>query len=573
MNSTPSTGGQSSASVIPFSTLSIGRRVSTANTAAGPMRAPLRPKPPRVRARNRSSSSESCAEVIESRVLVLYAGGTIGMFKENDVYVPSPGRFHKLVRSMPMLNDEEYASLIDPSPGMVERPYALPISQEGKRVIFDIHEYKVLKDSSNLDPTDWAEMAEDICRFYKRYDGFVILHGTDTMAYTSSALSYMLENLGKPVVLTGAQVPLPELRSDGRDNVLGAIYIAGHFVIPEVTLYFNDTLYRGNRVKKVSSESFSCFDSPNFPPLVKMAVNIEVAWDNLFRPNTLESFRVHTYMESNVGLLRLFPGITKEPVKAFLSPPMKGVVLQTFGAGNGPDSRKDLMEVIREATQRGVLIINCTQCSRGTVSAAYRTGRSLLEAGVIPGSDITPEAALTKLCYVLGKKELSQGQRLEMLSCNLRGEIKVSGKHKESRTLQDSEFIRAVVDTLKLTSSQEVKAVQDALFTPLMCAAAKNGDLASLKHFRECGGDLSLADYDGRTPLHLAASTRNLDVVQYLLENGCSIYAKDSFGNSPFFESIRLKNLEVIRMIKKTGGHLIHTARHELGTMLCHCVG
>ncbi|XP_033640843.1 L-asparaginase 1-like [Asterias rubens] len=534
--------------------------------AGGPIRAPVRPKP----RRSASNQIDGVVEETESRVLVLYAGGTIGMYKENGVYVSKPGYMHKLVRSLTMLHDEEYACQLEQTPEMAEKPFALPLSKGRHRVIYDIHEYSILKDSSNLNISDWVEMAEDIGRYYRMYDGFVILHGTDTMAYTSSALSFMLENLGKPVILTGAQVPLPELRSDGRDNMLGAIYIAGHYVIPEVTLYFNDKLYRGNRSAKVSCESFHCFDSLNFPPLVSMAVNIVVEWGNIFRPNTLESLNVHSSMESQVGLLRLFPGITKETVEAFLSPPLKGVVMQTYGVGNGPDERVDLIQAIKEATQRGVLIINCTQCAKGSVSATYRTGMALLDAGVVPGCDITPEAALTKLCYILGKKELSQAQQLELLGRNLRGEIKTTVENSQSLTLKDSKLIRAVVDTLRVNTTKEIKAVQDALFVPMMCAAAKNGDLASLQHFKSCGGDFTLADYDGRTPLHQAASTKNIEVVQYLLENGCSVHQKDSFGNTPFFESIRCKNIEVIKLIKKTGGHLMHSCANETGTILCH---
>ncbi|XP_067290391.1 60 kDa lysophospholipase-like [Pseudorasbora parva] len=244
-------------------------------------------------------------------------------------------------------------------------------------------------------------------KYYEDYDGFVVLHGTDTMAYTASALSFMCENLGKPVVLTGSQLPIFEMRSDGRDNLLGALLIAGQFVIPEVCLYFHHKMYRGNRVTKVDSGSFNGFASPNLPPLANAEVDININWDTVWRPSTPAKFTVNTQLNQNVGLLRLFPGITTDTVKAFLMAPMEGVILETYGSGNAPDNRQDLLNEIRNATDRGLIIVNCTQCLRGTVTISYATGQALSKAGVVAGFDMTPEAALSKLSYVLAKQDLS----------------------------------------------------------------------------------------------------------------------------------------------------------------------
>ncbi|XP_071510581.1 L-asparaginase-like [Diadema antillarum] len=503
----------------------------------------------------------------ESRVLVIYVGGTIGMKKENDVYSPVKDHMAHVIRSMPMLYDKEYAKDIGLDKAE-QNIFVLPTSKD-RRVIYCLKEYETLKDSSNVNVGDWVQIAEDIQESYRQFDGFVIIHGTDTMAYTASALSFMLENLGKPVVLTGSQVPLSELRSDGRDNFLGAVFMAGHYVIPEVSLFFNNKLYRGNRCVKISSDSFNAFDSPNCSPLASMAVDVSVNWANIFRPNTIESFCINTNMNRNVGLLRIFPSITAETVRAFLQPPMEGAVLQTYGAGNCPDDRLDLISEIKAAAARGMIIMNCTQCASGSVSPSYHTGKVLLDAGVIPGSDITPEAALSKLSYVLGQEGLSLEQKRQQLKHNLRGEISVTFDSGRSFTLDNSEFIKAVVDTLKIGSSKEVEAVRASLFPPLLCAAARNGDLQSIKYMQKSGADLAGADYDGRTALHLAASEGHTDIVRYLLEHGCPIYARDRFGNTPFMDSIRNKRFEIIELMKQAGGHLIHESLHDLGVLLC----
>ncbi|XP_054758960.2 L-asparaginase-like [Lytechinus pictus] len=514
-----------------------------------------------------SSSVFQTQDVTETIVLVIYVGGTIGMKKVDGVYIPVRNYMGKVIRSMPMLYDAEYAKEV----GLDKEDkntFVLPVSKD-RRVFYHLKEYVNLKDSSNVNVNDWLDMVENIRENYRLYDGFVIIHGTDTMAYTASALSFMLENLGKPVIFTGSQVPLSELRSDGRDNFLGAVYVAGHYVIPEVALYFNNKLYRGNRCVKISSESFKAFDSPNLAPLLTMAVDITVNWASIFRANTVEAFRVNTNMTRNVGLLRLFPSITSETVRAFLQPPMEGIVLQTYGAGNCPDDRRDIIAEIQAAANRGMIILNCTQCSSGGVSASYQTGKVLLDAGVIPGSDITPEAALSKLSFILGQPDLSPEEKRKQLKRNLRGEISVSMAQDRSFTFENSEFIRAVVDTLRIGSSKEIQAVSDTLFPPLLCAAARNGDLNAIKHMQKAGANLSGADYDGRTALHLAASEGHTEVVRFLLENGCPIYALDRFGNTPFMDSIRNRKLDTIEIIKQCGGHLVHESPFDLGVLLC----
>ncbi|KAF9184573.1 hypothetical protein BGZ51_003285 [Haplosporangium sp. Z 767] len=299
-----------------------------------------------------------------------------------------------------------------------------PPSLYGKRIRYSILEYDPLLDSCNMTMTDWVRIATDIEANYELYDAFIVLHGTDTMAYTASALSFMLEDLGKTVIITGSQVPITEIRNDAIDNLLGALTIAGHFVIPEVCLYFGNKLFRGNRSSKIDAVDFNAFDSPNLPPLVKVGINIDVDWSEVIRPTSLSRFHAHKSMNPNVASLRLFPGITDTTIKTFLAPPIQGVVLETYGAGNAPSTRADLIAALKEACDRGVIIVNCTQCKRGLVTDVYQTGKVLYNAGVIPGNDMTPECALTKLSYLLGHN-LPIPKVREMMTKNLRGELTV----------------------------------------------------------------------------------------------------------------------------------------------------
>lgn len=295
-------------------------------------------------------------------------------------------------------------------------PYVLPFCEgEQRRIVYTIVEYDPLLDSSNMSITDWVKIAEDIRQSYEFFDGFVILHGTDTLAYTASALSFMLENLGKSVIITGSQIPIFETRTDGMDNFTSALIFAGNYVIPEVCVCFGSRLFRGNRTIKMKTSAFDAFNSPNIPPLGSVGINIDVDYRSIFRPYGVDKFNVHLKLDENIGVLRIFPHIHTSTVRAFLQPPMKGVVLETFGAGNVPTIRKDLLDAFHEASKRGVIIVNITQCIVGAVAELYETGRVLIDAGVIPGYDMTAEAALTKLAYVISKEEWSHETKIKVL--------------------------------------------------------------------------------------------------------------------------------------------------------------
>ncbi|XP_019860890.1 PREDICTED: L-asparaginase-like [Amphimedon queenslandica] len=435
------------------------------------------------------------------------------------------------------------------------------------RILYGIKEYTPLLDSSNMSMTDWAYIASDIRKYYAKFDAFVILHGTDTMAYTASALSFMLENLGKTIILTGSQIPLSELRSDGRDNLLESLIIAGEFVIPEVLLYFNNKLFRGNRTVKMNSSRLDAFSSPNFPPIARVGVDIKVNWESVFRPSSTEKFSVHSDMNSNVGILRLFPGISKAAICSFLQPPMEGVVLQSYGAGNIPDSRSDIVQELSAATERGVIIVNCSQCFSGYVSEKYAAGLILRDANVIPGYDMTPEASLTKLSYLLSRSGLSLEEKRKLMEENLRGEKTVINEQSDPQSLlNDTNLLRSL--TKLLTSNTDVKLLRESLFPSLLCKAASEGDLEALKTLKKEGGDVAFPDYTGLTPLHLAARRGHYDTVHYLLVNGASVHMKDSLHRTPLHEAISFKQLDIIKLLVQTGAHINETPT-EIGSKLC----
>jgi lysophospholipase len=348
-----------------------------------------------------------------SSVLVLHTGGTIGMREGKRGYEPAPGFLRALIATMPQLSDT--------TADRRDHDFVTPPFGNGRRAYYDFVEYDPLLDSANLDLSHWARFAADLAKHQARYDAFVLLHGTDTMAFTASALSFALEGQKKTVVLTGSQIPLFALRSDGLDNVLGALRVATEAPIPEVTLFFRDRLYRGNRATKHDAVGLDAFTSPNLAPLAEIGVDLAVRRDLVLAPDA-RPFRAHAALSPNVAALRLYPGITQDILANFVREPLQGLVLETYGSGNAPDARRDLLDVLATAIARGLVVLNVTQCLRGTVSGAYAAGRALADAGVIPGADLTPEAALAKLAYVLGLG-VSRDEAVRMLSTSLRGEM------------------------------------------------------------------------------------------------------------------------------------------------------
>jgi len=335
-------------------------------------------------------------------ILLIYTGGTIGMIKDPETGALKSFDFDNLLEKIPELK------LLDCTIETISFDEAI--------------------DSSNMKPDYWVKIAEIIEEYYNRCDGFVVLHGSDTMSYSASALSFMLENLSKPVIFTGSQLPIGDLRTDAKENLITSIQTAAlqendQPVIKEVSLYFEYKLYRGNRTTKINAEHFEAFASLNYPDLVESGVHLKINKEHLLKPKAEKQLKVHKNLNTNVAIIKLFPGISKGILKAILfTPNLEGVVLETYGSGN-TTTESWFIDLLKEAIQKKIHIINVTQCSGGSVlMGQYETSTQLKHIGVISGGDMTTEAAITKLMYLLAKN-LPLVEFKKNFEESLRGEI------------------------------------------------------------------------------------------------------------------------------------------------------
>lgn len=437
-----------------------------------------------------------------------------------------------------------------------------PPSAYSRHIRYGILEFQPLLDSSSISSSGWTEIALTVKENYHLFDGFVVLHGTDSLAYTASALSFMMSDLGKPVILTGSQASIFALQSDAVDNLLGSLIIAGTFVIPEVGLFFHNTLFRGNRTTKISASSFEAFDSPNCDHLAKVtSLGVDVNWSLVRRPTAIAEFQVTRYLDTaHVACVHIFPGIRPEMVDSVLrAPDLRGLILVTFGMGNAPGVVDgSLTKVIREAVERGIVIVNVSQCTNGFVSPLYAPGTALGRAGAVFGHDLTTEAALTKLSYLLALPGLRYEEITARMLRSLRGEMTVLAHTSFSHPGGSVDSAAA-----RLTPAE-------AAFTALGYAI-RDGDLAAVREILE--GDevnhqlLKKVDYAGNSLVHLAAVGPEKEILRELLTRGASVHARNRANNTSLFLADKIGREECVKILREAGAHLWEEEGEELGAM------
>lgn len=535
-----------------------------------------------------TATTAATADYPESRVLIIMTGGTICMRPSADGLVPMDGFLASAMAPRPSFNDGRPATVLaahkDGQPLQLAS-LRTPVSAYSRHIRYAVLEFAPLLDSSSISSAGWTEIAQTVRDNYHLFDGFVVLHGTDSLAYTASALSFMMSDLGKPVILTGSQASIFALQSDAVDNLLGSLIVAGTFVVPEVCLFFHHTLFRGNRTTKVSASSFEAFASPNATPLARVtSLGVDVAWPLVRRATRIAQFHITRYLDTaHVACFRIFPGILPEMLDSVLRVPgLRGLVLETFGMGNAPGGVDgSLTKVIRDAVARGIVVVNVSQCTNGFVSPLYAPATALGRAGVVFGHDMTTEAALTKLSYLLAVDGLSAADIQARMGRPLRGEMTaltspvfshpagVPGRADEDDNEdEDGSAPAATAATAAAVALRRVPgltAVESAF--AVLGYAIHNGNIDAVRSMLVAddgtiGGSLhpyellKAADYAGNTALHLAAMGPDTRVLHELLTQGASVHVRNRADNTPLFLAESMGRAENVKLLREAGAQL-----------------
>lgn len=467
----------------------------------------------------------------EINVLIIYTGGTFGMMKTEDGYVPKKNWLLSRLHWSKLFFDREFSE----KQGGKEVSYT-PETWNKHRLRWHLHEYEQLIDSSELNSRHFTVIAETVEENYEKYDSFIIIYGTDTMAYMASQLSFMFENLSKTVVITGAQIPISEWRNDSESNLIGAFTVA-EYRIPEVSLFFNGSLFRGNRSCKESSTTLRAFGSPNYPELAKFDVFLNYRKDLILKaPSAFDKFNVFKLLERRIAIIYVHP-LTTQSIFLSAFKKAKAIILQTYGMGNFPLSRVDLVEVIEDALlkyNKSVVIVS--QCRTGFVRSSYASCCYFKKMGAILAEDMTIEAVIAKLSYVLGKGYKGADVK-KMMMTNLRGEISVDGDI-TGESLWDTGKILSLIGKSKDSEAtpEDLNKVASLLQPVVIHSAAREWNINRLKELIEEGVDINAVDRNGFTALHIAVNNNDTKLVDFLINlKNVNLNLADSNGNSPLY--------------------------------------
>ena len=515
---------------------------------------------------SKNVTEETPPKYSDPHILILYVGGTLGMVKDPDRgYIPKRDYLKGFMFNHPSFCDKEYTEKY--AKDEFKDFFFTPLSVFNKRIRYQLKEFDPLLDSTDMTQKDWISISNVIASYYNDFDAFIVLHGTDTIALTASALSFMLENLRKTVIITASMIPLYEMRNDAVNNIVCSLLVAGHYWVPEVCVMMSNKLYRGNRIFKESNHEIEAMRSPKCPPLVIVETSIKVNWPLIHHVKGGDPLNVFTNLETRVSQVMITPYLTEKTFKAMMSTSFKGIILETYGAGNFPSNRPELLEIIKNAVDKGVVVVNISQCSDAMVSDSLGDGKILTDIGVINGRDMTPQCALTKLSYLLGKYSPSKAKRY--VQANLRGELTVDGVMEGSKpTVLSYSLMDQLTQRMDVVLSVDrYKATSSTVYPGLVMQAAAEGNVKVLTLLEKEGADLDASDPEFRTAAHVAALCGKREVVEYLIREGVNIDRADRYSSSPLYYAIEKKHYDIAEDLLKAKGVFKSTYNHVISLL------